>query len=95
MKWKVQREVPFLPVVNIEHPIESEVQAEWHVDGGGGCGGGATSGDRGPGGGCSDRLVEGRQYRHHVSHIKQLVILPSQAVSIKRLYGYVQVEVVD
>ena len=67
-----------LPVVDIEQPVESEVQAERDVDG------------LGVGG--RDRLVEGAEHGDHVAHVEQLVVLPAQAVRVERLDRHVQVE---
>ena len=52
---------PLLPVVYVEQPVEREVEAEGHVDGGGVRG--------------RDGLVEGGENGDHVRDVKQLVVL--------------------
>ncbi len=50
------------PVIDVEEPVEGEVEAEGDVDGGGVAG--------------RDGLVQRRQDGDHVGHVQDLVVLP-------------------
>ena len=69
------------PVVDVQQPVECEVEAEGDVDGG------RVTG--------SDGLVQRRQDRDHVGDVEDFVVLAAEAVGVESLDGHVQVQVVN
>ena len=75
------QDVVHSPVVDVQQPVECEVEAEGDVDGG------RVTG--------SDGLVQRRQDRDHVGDVEDFVVLAAKAVGVESLDGHVQVQVVN
>lgn len=70
-----------IPVIDIEQPVDGQVQAERYVDEGGvlRC----------------EKLVDTSQHSHHVCYVQQLVVLRTQTVAVKCFNGSAQAQQVN